>query len=540
MPLQCFAAEPDSVFVIHDRLTLQRADGHGGGRWTTRGVELRVVRRDEGQDVFVCCPSQPISWILIRWRTVFSAETLFLGDAWERGYGDLQWRHRQPDRLMPWYFLAHDARRSRTWGVGVDVQPNSFCSWMVDDEGISCWVDLRNGGGSVMLGARELHAATLRARTFEGPSAFQAARQFCGELCPSPRRGPAQPICGNNNWYYAYGEGFDADAIRRDAGFLAEISSSHANRPYCVIDAGWTPGGVNPGGPWHEGDPVKFPDMPALAKAISEMGVHPGLWVRLTAMRADQTDCGRLHTGPHPAPEHPLDLTREDNLATIAADVARIRHWGYKLLKHDFSTYDCFGRWGFEMGIELTNAGWSFADRSLTNAEILLRFYRLIRQHAGDMVVLGCNTVGHLAAGLVDSHRVGDDTSGKNWERTRRMGINSLAFRLPQHGQFFGIDADCVAHTPQTNWTLDRQFLDLVARSGTSLFVSVNPADVSADKKAAFRSAMLEALSGGTGALKDVEPLDWLYSSAPARWRIGSDVVEYQWTEATGVSPFKC
>ncbi|MGW3307623.1 hypothetical protein ACWDG9_13680 [Streptomyces sp. NPDC001073] len=28
-----------------------------------------------------------------------------LGDAWERGYGDLQWRTLQPDRALPWYAL---------------------------------------------------------------------------------------------------------------------------------------------------------------------------------------------------------------------------------------------------------------------------------------------------------------------------------------------------------------------------------------------------------------------------------------------------
>ena len=41
-------------------------------------------------------------------------------------------------------------------------------------------------------------------------------------------------------------------------------------------------------------------------------------------------------------------------------------------------------------------------------------------------------------------NRTGDDTSGRIWERTRRMGVNTLAFRLPQHNTFYHIDADCV------------------------------------------------------------------------------------------------
>ena len=55
------------------------------------------------------------------------------------------------------------------------------------------------------------------------------------------------------------------------------------------------------------------------------------------------------------------------------------------------------------------------------------------------------------------------------------MGVNTLAFRLPQHNRFFAVDADCVPCTPQTPWELNQRFLDLVARSGTALFVSVDP-----------------------------------------------------------------
>ncbi|MEV8547172.1 hypothetical protein [Streptomyces sp. NPDC051572] len=39
------------------------------------------------------------------------------------------------------------------------------------------------------------------------------------------------------------------------------------------------------------------------------------------------------------------------------------------------------------------------SDRSRTSAEILVRLHRTIAEAAGDTVVIGCNTVGHLAAG---------------------------------------------------------------------------------------------------------------------------------------------
>lgn len=65
--------------------------------------------------------------------------------------------------------------------------------------------------------------------------------------------------------------------------------------------------------------------------------------------------------------------------------------------------------------------------------------------------MIGCNTVGHLAAGLVQVQRTGDDTSGRQRERTRRMGVKTLAFLLAQHNRLFVLDADCVPCTPQTD-----------------------------------------------------------------------------------------
>ena len=120
------------------------------------------------------------------------------------------------------------------------------------------------------------------------------------------------------------------------------------------------------------------------------------------------------------------------------AKVRQVVKWGYELVKHDFSTYDLLGKWGFEMGAEPTFAGWSLHDRSRTNAEVMLDLYEAIRKTAGEQtLLLGCNTVGHLGAGIFELQRTGDDTSGEHWERTRKMGVNTLAFRLAQNGTFF-------------------------------------------------------------------------------------------------------
>ncbi len=508
-----------------------------GSRFSSRGTAVTVSASTAGHDIRVACPGGPLSRVVLRWEMTLPEDALLLGDHWERGYGDLQWRFLQPERVMPWYFAAHQAASGRTSMLGVKTQPAAMCFWTVDGAGVSLWLDFRNGGSPSVPGDREIAAASVVSlASQENESPLASLTRFCRLLSPDPRL-PAAPVCGNNNWYYAYGRNFDANAILRDAGFLADLAAGHSTRAYCVIDAGWGPdlGSACPGGPWDRGDPHRFPDMPDLAAAVKKLGVRPGIWMRPTAL-TQVDNPKRLRQGPCTVPEKPLDLTLAENLAFIHDDVARVHSWGFDLIKHDFSTWDVFGRWGFEMGAELTDGGWHFNDRSLTNAEIILRLYRTLRTAAGDAVLLGCNTVGHLGAGLFEVQRTGDDTSGRVWERTRRMGVNTLAFRLPQHGTFFISDPDCAAHTAATPWDLDHRYLDLVARSGAALFISVDPRTIEPAQKAAFRSAMQLALSGGSG---HAEPLDWLHTTAPRSWRFGQEKLTYAWEEPAGANPLR-
>jgi alpha-galactosidase len=220
-----------------------------------------------------------------------------------------------------------------------------------------------------------------------------------------------------------------------------------------------------------------------------------------------------------------LDPTVPEVLEKVQSDLRRLREWSYELIKHDYSTYDLLGRWGFAMGAELTDGGWSFRDRSRTNAEIVTEFYRSIRAAAGDALLLGCNTVGHLSAGLFELQRTGDDTSGRDWNRTRKMGVNTLAFRAPQHDAFFAIDADCVGLTRDVAWEENRKWLDLLARSGTPLFVSAAPNAVGSEQARALCEAFARAAK-----VQDLgEPLDWMETTEPERWKLGAATVSYQW-----------
>lgn len=518
---------PDAVFVVPDRAPEAAQPTTNG--FSTGAVSVEFTQTTAGLAVAIEAPETELSQVALRWQTPLAEELLILGDAWERSYGDLQWRSRQPDRVLAWSWLAHDRSSGHTVGMGVRVRPAAFCSWALDEDGITLWLDVTSGGVPVRLGGRRLEAATIVGIEDEA-SAYDAQRALCQAMCDDPLL-PDGPLVGANNWYYAYGVDFGPREVLTDARTIVELADGHPVRPFSVVDAGWSVGGVAPGGPWTEGIPGLFDDMPGLAAKIRAEGARPGIWMRPAALTTVE-DPARLRQGPRPAREQPLDLSRADNLEQIGADIARLSGWGFELIKHDFSTFDHFGRWGFQSGRRMTEPGWIPADRSLTNAEILLGLYRTIHAHAGDTLILGCNVVGHLAAGLVHAQRTGDDTSGRSWERTRRMGVNTLAFRLAQHGSFFAVDADCMPVTAATPWQRNREFLDLVARSGTALFLSVDPTErtrsIDADLKAAVRIALDGGQSGG------IEPLDWLHSTSPRRWRLGPAERDYRWLEPYG------
>ncbi len=509
-----------------------------GERWAAAGVELRCVVGAAEVGLTLEAPTVSVRRVHLRWMGVTAADARVMGDAWERSYGDLAWLQMEPERVLPWYCVveAGGGPGVSTRGYGVKTGAGAFCFWQVDAEGISLWLDVRNGGSGVRLGEREVKLArVVERRGVAGETAFAATRALCGRMAPeAPLRAergglPVATIFGSNDWYYAYGKNTPA-GILRDAELMREMAPAGGPRPFTVIDDGYQ-------------DRAVFPDMARLAMEIAAKGVVPGVWIRpLRAAAGTRAELllpevrfgARRDTSEGAA----YDPTVPEGRAAALAVVTEARGWGYRLIKHDFTTWELLGQWGFAMGASPTRNGWSFHDQSQTNAEIIAALYRDIRVAAGeDRLVLGCNTVGHLAAGIFDAQRTGDDVSGKDWERTRRMGVNTLAFRLPQHGRFFSIDADCVPITAAVPWSLTEQWLRAVAATGSVLLVSPEPGAVGAAQKRALQEAFLQV---GAAASRPAVPQDWVESRTPDVWRgAGGAETRYGWVDAaTGASPF--
>lgn len=131
----------------------------------------------------------------------------------------------------------------------------------------------------------------------------------------------------------------------------------------------------------------------------------------------------------------------------------------------------------------------------------------------------------HLSAGVFEMNRIGDDTSGKEWARTRKMGVNTLGFRIPQHNAFYATDADCVGLTNDIPWEKNKQWMQLLAESGTPLFISPDPAALGEEQKTFIKQCFTNAAK-----VQPVgEPLDWMNNQQPQKWKLNGREVDFDW-----------
>ena len=467
-------------------------------------------------ELYLTATDDRVKFIELEWNFESYDGLYVLGDAWERSYADLEFKKLSDnDRYMPWYFIATDKKKSFCFGV--KTQPNAFVSFVYNQNGIKALLDCRNGGCGVHLNGRNLCLATFVYKEYDSSDVLSCLHDYCKIFCENPVL-PKELVYGGNNWYYAYGKS-SYDEIVRDAKVQAELARGIDNKPFEVIDDCWQINSCE--GPWLPNE--KFGDMKKLADDIRNVGARPGIWVRLLHNRDKAiTEEMKIHRNgecKYLDPTHPFVKS------FIKADIERIKSWGYELIKHDFTTADLFGHFGKDLDSTITKIdGWHFYDKSKTNAEIVLDLYRLIKDSAGDMLIIGCNTVSHLCAGLVHLNRTADDTSGKEWDRTRRMGVNTLAFRLAQNEAFYMCDADCVGilgdYIP---WEKNKQWLELLSYSNTPLFVSCS------DKLTDEQKYDLSVAYNVFHQRHNIKPVDIFENRIPSEWEIDGQNIKINW-----------
>ena len=498
----------------------------------------KLTLENDQLTVYATAYCEGLSFVRLRWNSKMRKDIKVLGDAWERGYGDLQWQSIRPERCMPWYIAVSngsdailDYSGRFTECMGVKTQPNSLAFWQYDECGITLWLDVRNGGKGVLLNGKMLECATVVFGEYKDVSAYTALQSFCKSLCDDPYL-PDHVVYGSNNWYYAYGKSSHKEIVE-DTKFVKRMCKDCKNIPYMVIDDGWQPNSCD--APWDTGN-ERFPDMKSLAEEIKAQGVRPGIWVRYLVNGRDNeprkidlpenwylSRCNKV-----------LDPSHPEVIEYVKETTKRIVDWGYTLIKHDFSTFDIFGRWGFELYESMTWDDWCFYDRTRTSAQIIKDFYKAIKESSNGAVIIGCNCIGHLCAGLHQLNRTGDDTSGFEWARTVKMGVNTLAFRNCQNRAFLMTDADCVGITGAIDWSLNREWLYALCQSGSPLFVSCKPGILNEDEEKELKRAFEIA----SEQKDEFIPLDWMETTTPSRYLINGKEVTFNWYSQIGNEAF--
>src|ERR1700744_6334209 len=124
-----------------DEVSVTTESGEGNLSAETRGIwkgeRVTVTPRgeDQGLKVQLAAPTMAVISLRLHWNVALPADWKYLGDAWERAYGDLEWKPLDGKRVMPWYFLASDGKILN--GYGVKTGPAAFCYWKADNSGIT-------------------------------------------------------------------------------------------------------------------------------------------------------------------------------------------------------------------------------------------------------------------------------------------------------------------------------------------------------------------------------------------------------------------
>ena len=100
-----------------------------------------------------------------------------------------------------------------------------------------------------------------------------------------------------------------------------------------------------------------------------------------------------------------------------------------------------------------------------------------------------------------------------------------MGFRIQQHNAFYAVDGDCVGLTKQVPWEKNKQWMQLLAESSAPLFISAEPEALGAEQKDYIKQCFAKAAK-----IQPIgEPLDWLTTPLPSRWKLNDREVDFDW-----------
>lgn len=488
------------------------------GEINNTAAEVKCVVNNGVLNIYLYPNGDAVKYVRLRFNGDISGVISVLGDSLVRsGTDDIVWHSFLPHQAMPWYFYTNDGECLH--GYGVKTGCNSFAEWFADPFGITLLLDVRNGSGGISCD--ELLCAQVVCRKgIDSENMYNAAHLFCKMMCDKPNL-PCGAVYGLNNWYWAYGA-IEEKVVLEEAEYLGKLTKGFKNRPFMTIDDGWqiahAKGKYN-GGPWNLTN-ENFASMQKTAEKIHGFNCRAGIWVRLL-LTMSHVPTEAVYDSPYKPNGIVIDPTHEFSKQKIAEDVSMLSGWGFDMIKHDFSFFDLFGA-------TLSNMPPHFYDKTKTNAQIVKEFYELIQKSAGDTLIMGCNTVNHLAAGIHQIQRSGNDTSGRHFEFTRRYGVHSM-MRTPQNNAFFKTDPDCAAFTHNVSKKLNLDFLEAAAITGAATFASVTPGILNCTEEK--RLQQIFAIADSVKPEENAIISDWTKTAVPSQFEFKGELYNYNWYE---------
>lgn len=299
---------------------------------------------------------------------------------------------------------------------------------------------------------------------------------------PSPR--------GWCSWYYYSSKDYTGTVTPQDIRLNAQTAANLKQElplEFIQIDDGFQ----NYVGDWFTFKPG-FPEgLAPISAEIRQEGMSPGLWLapfvvhpksNLYHQHPDWLLRNRLHRPVNAGFSWnsfitSLDLTHPDALEYCQQVVHRSVHeWGYNYLKLDYLYAAALpGR---------------FHNPHKTRAQVLRESLMALRTAAGpEAFLLGCGCPLGPAIGIVDSMRIGTDTT-RTWYPSyqgietyfkrdlslpsARCAIHNALTRAPMHRRWWINDPDCLLLRPETALTMAelQTIATVIALTGGSLFLS--------------------------------------------------------------------
>ena len=323
-----------------------------------------------------------------------------------------------------------------------------------------------------------------------------------------------RPLVGYTSWYRHYDDIDEAKLLLDLSGMIDAFSRDDVAKVCREIDAvrlfqvddGWCTVGD-----WLRPHEDRFPEgMAAVARDISIAGFAPGLWMApfvcskesklfaehpdwlLRSVEAGESYGKPIMTGSHWEGAFALDAlnpgVREYAATCIRTAVAE---WGFRLLKLDFLYAACMEPHG-----------------GMNRGELMADAFDLVREAAGDAMILACGVPLGSVFGKTEYCRVGCDV-GLDWDDAPHMrllhrervstkwSLIDAQARAPLNGRVFGNDPDVVFFRDDVRLTRGQrsEMYDTAATCGSVLLTSDDMAQWTPAQMARFTD-ILRAIGG--------------------------------------------